>query len=84
MLLPWSKSERLSGRGNHPPPQPKEIQNGGRSGGGGECFSEPHWLGTWRQHFDDDQIIGNHSGYAFLAESIFSMSLFYDWCDYTE
>jgi hypothetical protein len=22
--------------------------------GGGECFSNAHWLGPWRQHFDDE------------------------------
>jgi hypothetical protein len=21
---------------------------------GGECFSNTHWLGPWRQHFDDE------------------------------
>ena len=32
-------------RGIHPP---DNIQNGGRPGG--ECLSNAHWLGPWRQH----------------------------------
>jgi hypothetical protein len=43
---------------------------------GGECLSYPHWLGSWRQHFDDKSWRG--SGYAFLAESTFCVSLFCD------
>jgi hypothetical protein len=35
---------------------------------GGECLSNAHWLGPWRQHFNDElrlrqnrwKIIGNH------------------------
>jgi hypothetical protein len=28
---------------------------------GGECLSNAHWLGTWRQHFDDElQLRQNH------------------------
>ena len=34
-------------RGIHPP---DNIQNGGRPGG--ECLSNAHWLGPWRQHFE--------------------------------
>jgi hypothetical protein len=33
----------------HPP---DNIQNGGRPGG--KCLSNAHWLGPWRQHFDDE------------------------------
>jgi hypothetical protein len=36
----------------------------------------PHRLGPWRQHFDDELWRG--SGYAFLAESTFCVSLFRD------
>jgi hypothetical protein len=36
-------------RGIHPP---DNIQNGGCPGG--ECLSNAHWLGPWRQHFDDE------------------------------
>ena len=41
--------------GNSPP---KNIQNGGRSGG--ECLS-----GTWRVHFDDESLRGG--GYIFFC-----------------
>jgi hypothetical protein len=41
---------------------------------GGECLSYAHW--PWRQHFDDESWCG--SGYAFLAESSFCVSLFCD------
>ena len=44
-------------RGIHPP---DNIQNGGRPGG--ECLSNAHWLGPWRQHFDDESWRG--SGYS--------------------
>jgi hypothetical protein len=43
-------------RGIHPP---DNIQNGGRPGG--EYLSNAHWLGPWRQHFDDESWRG--SGY---------------------
>ena len=36
-------------RGIHPP---DIIQNGERPGG--ECLLNAHWLGPWRQHFDDE------------------------------
>ena len=36
-------------RGIH---DPDNIQNGGHPGG--ECLSNAHWLGPWRQHFDDE------------------------------
>ena len=41
-------------RGIHPP---DNIQNGGRPGG--ECLSNAHWLGPWRQHFDDESWRGS-------------------------
>jgi hypothetical protein len=44
-------------RGIHPP---DNIQKGGRPGG--ECLSNAHWLGPWRQHFDDESWRG--SGYS--------------------
>ena len=43
-------------RGIHPP---DIIQNGKRPGG--ECLLNVHWLGPWRQHFDDESWRG--SGY---------------------
>ena len=44
-------------RGIHPP---DIIQNGGHPGG--ECLSNAHCLGPWRQHFDDESWRG--SGYS--------------------
>jgi hypothetical protein len=44
-------------RGIHPP---DNIQNGGRPGR--ECLSNAHWLGPWRQYFDDESWRG--SGYS--------------------
>jgi hypothetical protein len=55
-------------RGTHPP----DIQNSVQ----GECLSQAHWLGPWRQHFDDESWCG--SSYASLAESTFCVSLFCD------
>jgi hypothetical protein len=31
-----------------------EYYQRGGGGGGGECLSNAHWLGQWRQHFDDE------------------------------
>ena len=44
-------------RGIHPP---DNIQNDERPGG--ECLLNAHWLGPWRQHFDDESWRG--SGYS--------------------
>jgi hypothetical protein len=40
----------------------------------GDASDKRIWLGPWRQHFDDESWRG--SGYAFLAESTFCVSLF--------
>ena len=45
-------------RGIH---SPDIIQNGGHPEGGG-CLSNAHWLGPWRQYFDDESWRG--SGYS--------------------
>ena len=54
------------------------FKKGGRPGGMPLLIKRTgsYWLGPWRQHFDDKSWRG--SGYAFLAESTFCMSLFCD------
>jgi hypothetical protein len=57
MLTPWSQPVRVCMRTIHPP---DNIQNDGRPGG--EFLSNAHWLGPWRQHFDDES--WRDSGYS--------------------
>jgi hypothetical protein len=58
-------------RGIHPP---DNIQNDGCPGG--ECLSNAHWLGPWRQHFDDESWRGRVTrvdlagGVSFVNENV--------------
>ena len=57
-------------RGIHPP---DNIQNGGCPGG--ECLSNAHWLGPWRQHFDDESWRGRVTRVGLLCTLFCAMVL---------